>query len=439
MRRRRLDVISKTAAALADDHAVRAVGVWTEWPRGAGWTNEGMTRLLGFIIEGAAATRRYVVHVFVARHIRPEAAADLAQLRAAEGADYVVHSVEDDVPDAAELELLIEKANATPIDGWIVLYPYMHNATRLHSRVAVVLPDANPIRFPNFGDSAWDDEGPHVIWRRQVAKLAGSADRVITFSKHVADDEARCYFSIPRDRIAVVPHAPPNLLHLLPFVDPARKTAQSVSQAADILREHCGQRGWTSLANYPFEEISFFVVSTQDRTTKNLVRAAQGVSRILRDRRIDLKMITTAPIHLGAGWTEFPSTIQREALHHDVVSMSQLPREVHAALYHCAAFVVHPSIFEGGQGPFPFYEGVSVGTPCLIADGPHTRELLDSEPSLRPFVFEPYDADALARLMEAMIGDPEAAIVAQREAFERLSRTTWAEVASAYVHAALSS
>ena len=31
------------------------LGIWTEWPPDIPWANQGMTRLLGFLIEGAAS------------------------------------------------------------------------------------------------------------------------------------------------------------------------------------------------------------------------------------------------------------------------------------------------------------------------------------------------------------------------------------------------
>jgi len=428
--------IDATQAAAAE--AIRRpIGVWTEWPRGAGWTNEGMTRLLGFIIEGAALHRQYIVHVFVARHISAEVRADLGCLRATAGLDYVIQTSADDVAENFEIEHLIDAANSMAICGWIVLYPYMRNATRLVSPVAVILPDANPIQFPNFGDDAWDAQGAHTVWRRQVAQMVGSANRVVTFSKHVADNDANKYFSIPRQRIDVIPHAPPNLLHLLPFVDPAQKTSESVALAAHIVRRHCVRRGWRFLEQFPFEETRFFLVSTQDRTTKNLVRAVQGLDLAIRGLGLDLRMFTTAPIHAGIGWTQFPAAIEAAGLQHDVVSMHNLPRETHAALYHCATFAVHTSLFEGGQGPFPFYEAVSVGTPCLIADGPHARELLDGEPALRPFLFDPYDAVELARLMLKVARDPADALAIQREVVNRLGDVSWQDVAAAYARSAL--
>jgi len=117
--------------------------------------------------------------------------------------------------------------------------------------------------------------------------------------------------------------------------------------------------------------------------------------------------------------------------------MTDLPRDVHAAFYHCAALTVHPSIFEGGLGPFPFYESVSVGTPCLFADGPHVREFVGHEPMLTPYVFDPNDVAGLRALVVSTLANREGALADQAEVLKNLSGYGWKDVAAAYAQAAI--
>lgn len=419
------------------------IGIWTEWPDGAGWTNEGMTRLLGFMTEGLSRDRRFAFRVIVNRAIYREARADLNTLAAIEGLDYHVHAPEDDQcepDDPFDVEGCLKVANSMKsIQAWIVLYPYFSNAIRLNKPVAAILPDSIPTEFPTFGHNAWIDGGAHFIWATRVRQLMEGATRVITFSEHVARDQANKIFDVPLDKISVVPHAPPDLAGLLPFVSNRNATPESRSQAAEMLRSHARRREWSYLSDFTFEETPYFVVSTQDRPTKNIAAVAKAMREIVRERHASVKVLTTAGIVVGSTWTLFPEIVGDERLEIEIVSTPHLPRAEHAALYHCATLAIHPSTFEGGQGPFPFYEAVSVGTPCLMAMGPHVAELLKSAPELAPWTFEPDDTCQLVDLIIATLAEREGALKVQREAYQRLNKRGWDQVAAEYCQAAFGS
>ena len=108
-----------------------------------------------------------------------------------------------------------------------------------------------------------------------------------------------------------------------------------------------------------------------------------------------------------------------------------------SAFLYCAAIAVHPSIFEGGHAPFPFYEAASVETPCLIAKGPHVSELAMSEPEILDYCFEPNDAEGLADRILDVLGRSEEVVARQQELLGRLGARDWSNVAEAYANAAL--
>jgi glycosyltransferase involved in cell wall biosynthesis len=108
--------------------------------------------------------------------------------------------------------------------------------------------------------------------------------------------------------------------------------------------------------------------------------------------------------------------------------LPDLPRPEHAAFYHCAAVTVHPAIFEGGAMAFPFQESVSVGTPCLVARGPHIDECLEMFPELQPWVFDPESPDALADLIRDTIHDRDQVLDQQMKIYDRMGQRGWGDV-----------
>jgi glycosyltransferase involved in cell wall biosynthesis len=416
-----------------------SVGIWVEWHPGAQWINQGMTRLIGFLVEGNAISREYVFRITVRNSIRGEAQADLSEFNAIYGDDYTVHSPADVGISDDDNVILAEFANNNvPVEGWISLFPNYECIDLLSAPVSVIFPDAIPLIYPDFSEGAWMKDGHHVRWRSNVDQRLRSFDRIITFSRHVAENHVKALFDVADDRIHVIPHAPPSLEGVLPFIKGRERTQESRTRAADLLRQHCAQRGWDYLIDFPFEEARYIAISTQDRVTKNIRIAADAVERLVRRDRVDFKLMMTASLHLDVRWMPLPETIERSQLQREVLSMNDLPRDVHAAFYHCAELAVHPSIFEGGLGVFPYYEAVSVGTPCIMAAGPHVTEFVNEVPEMARYVFDPNDADALAAMILNVSSNRGEVMDIQKRVFERLRKKHWGEVAAAYGRAATS-
>lgn len=414
------------------------VGIWAQWPVGARWSNEGMTRLLGFLIEGISEGRRFVFRIVLPDWIREEAETDLRTLAAVAGEDYTLHSPADHGLTVTTMPQLVDFANRfVDVDGWLSIFPNFHYSAGLEKPLAVIFPDAIPKTFHEFSDLAWGFNGNHQVWESYVQATVKRADRFVTFSRHVRDEHLGKIFGASPDRVAVVPHASPDLAPALPFLSGRQRTEESLDLSAALLREWAAEKGCDYLHNYPFEQVPFIAVSTQDRVTKNIRLILDSTLRLIRDQRRDLKIVSTAPLHFGADWTPLPGTIERSVAHRDLVSTPDLPRLQHAALFHCAEVAVHASLFEGGHAPFPFYEAVSVGTPCLMARGPHVNELLEDEPGLSPFIFDPNDADGLAKLIARTVDHRQEVLAIQTEIYNRLSKRTWADVSTAYAEAAV--
>jgi glycosyltransferase involved in cell wall biosynthesis len=431
----------------------RQIGIWSELRGGQRWKNEGVSRVIGFIIEGAARRGKYCFHLVVQNGLAEEVRDDLRSLQAREGVDWVVHEptgrdvstwlsgskFKDKSPVDRIAACTAEKFNRElKVEGWIVSFPHFEGALHLEGPKAVLMPDAIGYDFPDgwLGAGNWGENGYLVNWRHSARKVLAGCQTVMTFSQHVADRHVVKLLDTPREKIVPIPLAPPDLADLLSFVEKRKKTTRSVRHAANLLRGHAINCGDPYLFDFPFEEVPYIATATQDRPTKNLGRVAEAIRKIVRDRRGNMKLLTTARINYGEMWSLLPQFVENSMLNRDVISMPDMPREVHAALFHAAAVTVHPTLFEGIIGSLPLYESLSVGTPCILARGPHVKELLDIEPSLEPFTFDPYDTIGLANLIEKVSRDPQSALNIQMPMLERLLRYDWGDVADAYVRAA---
>lgn len=427
-----------------------SIGLWSELPPGARWTHEGVSRVVGFLVEGAAAGKKYKFHVVVPRGMADTVKEDLRDLEAVEGLDWQVWepSEADEArfrkagrgPDVDPNRQLAAFANENvPVEAWVVTFPHFRGSLALAKPKATLFPDAIPYDFPlGWNDNvSWTENGGWPKWRKQATEVMNDSHAVITFSKHVAVRHAGPLCNVTPDKIRVVPLAPPDLAAILPTVENRIQTIDSRRAAADILREYCADEEIDYLRNFPFEEVDFVAAATQDRPTKNLHLTADAVRIIVREKRQSMKLLLTARLHWGAPWTRLPNVVEAHLFNRDLMSMPDLPRKVHAALFHAASVVVHSSFFEGIIGALPFYEANSVGTPALIASGPHVDELLEIEPDIRPFIYDPYDAERLADLILDAASNREDYVNAQQQIFRRVSKHTWSDVASLYAKAAL--
>jgi|GEM_PF-3184248 len=325
-------------------------------------------------------------------------------------------------------------------DAWLSLMADFVVPANLKGRRAMVLPDAIMLEFGSgFPTSALGPDGAVSRWLSGVRRNLNRCETVITYSTHVAARHAVGLLGADPRKIRVVPHAAPDLRTAAPFL-PAdrRRTAASRAEAANILRHHAAERRWRYLADFPLEHVDYIAVSTQERPSKNLTTVVEALRILVQERHGHLKLLMTTPFVSDPDdpTLKVADKVRREGLMLDVLSLPHLPDREHAALYHAAALTVHPAFFEGGDAPFPFSESVSVGTPCLMARGPHTEELLRQHPDLEPFLFDPYDPEILADMITAAIGSREQTLDVQLAAYGRMQERRWSQVAEEYATAA---
>ena len=325
------------------------------------------------------------------------------------------------------------------VDGWLLLSPDCVNGLALNGRRVSMFADAIPMEFAaSFTPAEWLEEGRWSQWWPRAQHSLSQVDGVITFSRHVAERHLQGLFGVDAARIAVIPHAPPDLSPDLPSLSPdRRRTPESRRDAANLLRRFAADQGWAYLVDFPFEDVNYVAVSTQDRPTKNIPIVIEAVRRLIRHEYSNVKLFMTTILQENDPGCAVPNALREARLQLDAVSMPNLPKAEHAAFYHCAAVTVHPALFEGGATAFPFPESVGLGTPCLMARGPHIREMLESFPELGPWVFDSYDTDGLVKLIRETIADRARVLTEQLASFERIRQRTWAQVADEYADAVL--
>ncbi len=346
------------------------------------------------------------------------------------------------IPAAAPPEPVWQVAGIGPgeVDAWLSLMADLVVPRSVEGRRAMLVPDALAMDFSaGWGPGSLSEMGPIRAGYPASMGNASRCDAVLTFSEHVARRHVVDGFGIEAAKIRIVPHAPPDVRHTLPFLQPGRRRSAATRRAAaDMLRSHAAARGWDYLAGFPFEHTTYIAVSTQERPSKNLPVVIEALRILVQERWRDLKLLMTTVVTHQADTPHrrLHGLLLEHGLGLDAVSMPRLPTAVHAAFYHAAAVTIHPSFFEGGDAPFPFSESVGVSTPCLVARGPHTEELLARQPDLAPFVFDGYDARSLVDLIEDTVARRDAVLDVQEEIHARLRRRRWADVTEEYAAAA---
>lgn len=326
------------------------------------------------------------------------------------------------------------------IDCWLILNPVHVNSKYLEAPLVSIFPDFVPASCP----TGFPEDFVQTALER-IKELDPHITRFVTLSEHVRKDHAGKLFNIDPKRVSVIPVAPVDLSPSLPRLHrAAESTVESRKKAATIIRDYCAAKIRAPiygpnellekyLKDFPFEDAPYVFVSTQNRPNKNILRVVKAVESILRRDFIDLKLIMTCAIDLHSPLDELSHYIGSQRLHQDILSIPRVPRDVHAALYHCAAVTVHASFFEGGTGSFPFYESLSLGTPILMSLNKSTIEGSDG-PDYNEMLFDPYSTDELAKKIKSILVNRQAAFRNQARIYERhVAVRTWSHVADEYL------
>lgn len=179
-----------------------------------------------------------------------------------------------------------------------------------------------------------------------------------------------------------------------------------------------------------FDNVHYIFYASQIRPHKNMVTLLKAYEYLLRERNIPIKLVLT-------GWvvplSDSPTSkyVYDHNLEKDVLAFSGVSATTLAALYKCADLVVNPSMYEGGFA-FTFGEGMSVGTPSLIANTPFEMDVLGPA-GLEDITFDPTSWEDLAKKIEYWLPKKEELYSKELPLYNELAKRTPDVVAREYI------
>ncbi len=182
------------------------------------------------------------------------------------------------------------------------------------------------------------------------------------------------HFKTGEKPIVITPNPPPQPLVLSP------------EESAEVLQK----QGVT----VPF---ILFVGTIEPR--KNLITLLEAYTRLPADIRQTTALVIAGKIDWKYAETQ-QKLQQTQDAGHKIFYLGYVDDTTRAALYDNASLLVFPSYYEGFG--MPILEAFSYDTPCAVSDIPVFHEVAGAAAAY----FDPYDADSIARVIEAELRQP---------------------------------
>lgn len=181
-----------------------------------------------------------------------------------------------------------------------------------------------------------------------------------------------------------------------------------------------------------FNDLHYIFYASQIRPHKNMITLLKAFEYLLREKHIQIKLILTGTV-LPETDDSVNEYIYEHHLEKEVLAFSGVSATTLSALYRCADLVVNPSMYEGGF-TFTFGEGMSVGTPSLMANMPFEMEILEPA-GLEDCTFNPTDWMELAKKIEYWLPRRKELYEKELPLYKELEKRTPEVVAGEYEEA----
>jgi glycosyltransferase involved in cell wall biosynthesis len=315
-----------------------------------------------------------------------------------------------------ELTRLNNKINKREeISAWLIPTLFWPEISSIKAKKVVVAPDIIFYDFPtHFNTPLFGKKNKKII------STIASADHFITYSDYVKKEHLQKPFSIEDSKITIISHGASDLSKYLVSED-----------SLAILKEFQMKKLYKDsyLSDYNIDNMKYIFYSSQIRPHKNFINLIKAYKILLREKFVNVKLITTANIKQDSDIHEF---ILKNRLQNDILSFYNVPSKVLAALNSRAICSVNPTLFEGGF-PFTFLEAYTVGTPSIMGDIPMTSELIEDENLKNIMLFNPYSVKDMVDKIEWGINNKELLFKKQEKLYLKMKERSWSDVAKDYI------
>ena len=335
----------------------------------------------------------------------------------------------------AVIDILIKKVNRDHnVDIWYVPSLFWPQVKKIKRPVVINAPDLVTAEFPvafagKTGMSAQTDN---------VKKTIYGGKYFITYSEFIRRNLLIRDFGKDPEKVVAIRHVNNTSK---PFVDISTrrgaKLNSSVSPDLLFCRElvnrlvsHSSPDGYCDRKH--LENVQYLFYASQIRPHKNLINLFRAVEYLIRQRGIPIKLFITGFIDKEI-FTDEAEYLYEHHLQCDIISFPNVSTQELSALYRCAQLVVNPSMYEGGF-TFTFGEGMSVGTPSLMADVPfETDELIPA--GLERAVFNPINWREIAEKIEYWLPRRDELYQMELPLYQKFEKRTPEVVAKEYIEA----
>lgn len=260
---------------------------------------------------------------------------------------------------------LVKAASRTKIRLWWVPSALFSASAELPGKKLVTLADYIPAEFPSMYL-----EDPGVRFRTDEMKTAiQAASKIICLSEHVR------MYHLPSllegkniDSTVIRPGIPNRSLQINEIANRSTARSDLIHELEVLFPEtECSRESWW---DYPV-----VVAPTQNRPYKNIQTLVLSIHQLNVKHGLNIRLLLTCD----------PSTIkpflQEEKCEYFVEFTPKISDNALQRAIFLSDLVVSPSLFEGNM-PYTFWEGVSLETPCLLANMPSTVSALEKDPHL---------------------------------------------------------
>ena len=333
------------------------------------------------------------------------------------------------------VEQLVKVANSKDCcDVWFIPSSFWPQVNGLEKTVVINVPDVvTSIYAAEFADVV----GSQTNTRDVKATIEGGRF-FITYSEYIRRSVVIGDFGKDPDCVVAIPHVN-NTSKPYIAVDNGRAKELNSSREYDLelSRKMLSKMVCKSCPPYyadrmDFSNVHYIFYASQIRPHKNIVSLLKAYEYLLREKGLTLKLFLTGNINPEV-YDSVSAFVFEHGLEHDVLSFPGVPAATLAALYRCADLVVNPSLYEGGF-PFTYGEGMSVGTPSLMARSPFDEDVLLGA-GLEEITFDPYNWRDLADKIEYWLPRREELYKKELPFYNEMEKRTPDVVAKDYIKA----